>query len=434
IQSAGMIFRSNPILGVGADCFAERYPQYMKRVKFASQYVHNQYLQFAAETGIIGLVFFLIFVLFSLFAPISYNDKLLGLFIFQAMLFFSLHIFFDIDWYITVLPLIFTTYIAILDNKSSSKISSVIITIVAFIVIFYFVARSMGESLYNSARSDFIKGDAERSIKELKKAIYFAPLKSEIYEGIGDYYLACGDYSRGIDMYKRASKFAKLSPNPHIRLARFFVTTGAPDSAIFHYRKAISLSRSLNLNYYNELGRYLLGLGKTGEAKELFDTVANVYRWGVDWGYNERTVAHRYYVADALFELAKLERDSTKVKSFIARAESLGAPREYDFIARTFGDNFIAPEKVVKDFYDAWSDGNIALASSFLTDSSYKLVPMENKEIRVSRILDVSYDYWAGIADVVYLARLVENNSEKNIRGRFRLYRQENGWKIEPAY
>jgi O-antigen ligase len=69
LAAAFRIFEDNPILGVGVGNFGDRYPRYAKIVGLSAidftpiglrQYPHNLYLELATETGLLGLVSFLV--------------------------------------------------------------------------------------------------------------------------------------------------------------------------------------------------------------------------------------------------------------------------------------------------------------------------------------------------------------------------------------
>lgn len=432
-QSAVRIFLKYPFSGAGADCFSLAYPQFMRRSRFASQYTHNQFLQQAAELGIFG---FLIFLLFSLSAVVQIaknKDNPLSLFAFLGSAFFVVHLCFDIDWYITVLPLLFLTHIAIVTQKQDIRIRPWITYLSAAVMILYFTLTTLGESLYSSARYDYLKGRKDEAMRELKLASIFVPLKSEIYQAIGDLVSDKGETEEATLFYKRAIRLEKTSSDSYIRIARNLVMREKYEEAIPYYQKAIAYSRLLRPQFYNEFGRLLSKLKRHNEAKALFDTVANQFGWGADWHYNERTVANRYYVADALYELAGLESDTTKAKEYILKADSLGSPRKYDEIAKTFGDNFLAPEYVVKEFYEAWSSGDTAKARSLLVEKNYTMCPIKETAFKILRILDVYYDYWAGMSEVRYLLEAKSHNKTQLMMGRLRLYRTETGWKIDPS-
>ncbi|MFC7394675.1 O-antigen ligase family protein [Scopulibacillus cellulosilyticus] len=72
-KTGWMMFKENPVLGVGEGNYLVRYPGYVKKypkldLGYQAYSVHNSYLKILAETGILGLLSFLsIFVVYYLF-------------------------------------------------------------------------------------------------------------------------------------------------------------------------------------------------------------------------------------------------------------------------------------------------------------------------------------------------------------------------------
>ena len=113
-KTAWQIFRDHPFLGTGLFTFGKMYPQYMQPGANETQYVHNTYLQFAAEWGIFGGVLAIGFALWwvvRLFISLQqttcqgnpqehHTTRLYGFCFFLGGLGFLLHNGVDFDFYV----------------------------------------------------------------------------------------------------------------------------------------------------------------------------------------------------------------------------------------------------------------------------------------------------------------------------------------------
>ncbi|HPZ09324.1 MAG TPA: O-antigen ligase family protein [Candidatus Eremiobacteraeota bacterium] len=66
-EGAVKISLNNPVMGIGLGNFGRVYPRFQKNVLYFSHYTHNYYAQMAAETGIIGFIFFMLIIFTVLF-------------------------------------------------------------------------------------------------------------------------------------------------------------------------------------------------------------------------------------------------------------------------------------------------------------------------------------------------------------------------------
>ena len=95
-----LMIKDNPFLGKGIGTFMDYLPIYDKELGY--QYAHNSYLQIAAETGVFSLLFFVLFIFSILYTNIKIfikNKNLLVLAINSAIFGYSVHSFFDTQFY-----------------------------------------------------------------------------------------------------------------------------------------------------------------------------------------------------------------------------------------------------------------------------------------------------------------------------------------------
>ena len=112
-----------PFFGHGINTFMRIFPAYYPPGKAGPTYAHNCYLQVAAETGIVGLFFFL-FILFEIFKTslktlmsqklTDKNVTILGFGILAGLLAFLFHSFTDTNLYSLQLSAYFWTMAGLL--------------------------------------------------------------------------------------------------------------------------------------------------------------------------------------------------------------------------------------------------------------------------------------------------------------------------------
>jgi len=432
-QAAFNIFLDHPILGGGAGSFDSYYPTYMKGGHFASRYVHNQYLEFLAENGILGALIFLLLMISCLTIPILKRGYLLPAMFFAAFLFFALHILLDLSWHIPVLGLMAFTYIGLLAQQEDKykPIRGWGLLVVALIPTIFFILFATSQNFLSFGKIEYSKGRPREALKNLKLAKVFMPLYTEPYLGLASIYSQADSTEKVEDLYQRALTLDKRSPDILANLGRIKVQQNQLIEAIRYYKKAIEYGGRLRPQYYNELARLYLGSNDIQKAKQLYQTVAKEINWKEGWAYNERTVSHRYYVAEAYMRLSGIVKDSTLSQHYQAYAETLFTPREFDRIAWTFGDSIKSPEWVVKEFFTHWTDNNRELANKYLVGGS-KVSKLEAK-LKGFKVLEVEYNYFQGRAYVTYLLLLEREEKLEERRGRFKLLLTDKGWRIEPT-
>jgi putative inorganic carbon (hco3(-)) transporter len=65
------MIKEHPILGFGVNTFSQHFPDYKPEEYPDDRYAHNCYLQMAAEIGIVGTVFFMMFIIAALFSSLK---------------------------------------------------------------------------------------------------------------------------------------------------------------------------------------------------------------------------------------------------------------------------------------------------------------------------------------------------------------------------
>ncbi len=114
-QIAIDMFKDSPILGKGIGLFMSFFRDYSEHLLI--QYAHNCYLQILAETGLLGLLsflWFLIEVIRGAYKKIKEKQDFLLIGIFAAFIAFSVHMFFDTQLYSLQLAMLFWLLVSFL--------------------------------------------------------------------------------------------------------------------------------------------------------------------------------------------------------------------------------------------------------------------------------------------------------------------------------
>jgi len=108
-------------------------------------------------------------------------------------------------------------------------------------------------------------GDLEMAEFHLKKAAELTPTFGETQLGLGKLLIGKGNFSAGVEAYRKAVLLNPHSPLPHNRLGEAFSRQGNWADALTEYAKAVSLD-SGDAESLAGLGSSLLALGRVNEA------------------------------------------------------------------------------------------------------------------------------------------------------------------------
>jgi O-antigen ligase len=130
-QIAINMFKDSPIFGRGIGLFMHYFSQYDPGELYITQYAHNCYLQILAETGIVGIVFFVWFLIEILkqsfkYFVVKFDAILLGFA--SAFGAYLIHMFFDTQLYSLRLAILFwilASFLVITGTQKPSHETSV---------------------------------------------------------------------------------------------------------------------------------------------------------------------------------------------------------------------------------------------------------------------------------------------------------------------
>lgn len=229
IKSTSHMFIDNPIKGWGLATYQQVYPRYALSVLEQPRYAHNYYLQIAAETGFIGIISLLGFVIVLLinawrvvkdnFHDLAKRPYLLGLSL--GILGSSIHSLFDFGWQFPAVFLLFWISGGLLmgqrqlslgnaepsqaSEKSGLKVSGTLLILISFLLLARGITLFLSQSAYDHAQARKFKGDFIGSLPYYQQAARFDPSPDKL---IG---LATSYFENGVDNKERRIEYYNLS-------------------------------------------------------------------------------------------------------------------------------------------------------------------------------------------------------------------------------
>lgn len=275
-KSAGKMIRDNPVLGVGIGNFKLRFPEYRGRIigaqnkvfdsqlldKERDRNVLNEFLQIWAETGVFGLIVFIL-ILFSVFSKgiFIYSNlfddkrKMFVLGLVGGISAFLVHSFVSFPLHVVPNGLLFWTFIGLLftqlprQDKISSilyigpiqkKVYEVVILAMAIILSTWPIRMYLADVFLKRMVGLDKKGNIDEAVIEARTALFFDPDSNAIVY-LGNYATLNRDYKTAAVSFTKALE-NNDEINFHIALAEIYHQDGLIRDCINEYSKALLLN------------------------------------------------------------------------------------------------------------------------------------------------------------------------------------------------
>ncbi len=287
------IFKAYPLTGVGINNFQLFYPIYKISGAMDVKYAHNIVIELLSDTGIIGLLFFLIFAGIFIYSCIKTILKSSNLFII-SLIFASIAIF--SNWLgefnyanMAILGVCFVflglieannLYNYCLPSKLTKLILGFIIIGAIFAIVFqiriwesesyvnriyageinpqnFFPDIKKAENLYPTSEINFIKGKilwnlfeisktktfADRAVDAYKKASLQNPYSVQYHRELAFAYYQLGDFKNAEKEFKTVLQLYPTNPQYYWEISIFYKNIGMPEKAVPYLKKANKLPR-----------------------------------------------------------------------------------------------------------------------------------------------------------------------------------------------
>lgn len=283
-QAGINIFANHPLIGTGLGTFSLGYNTvYVEEIWF-SRFVHNHYIQSAAELGIIGFALLGGFMLTMIFKVLRIlkSERQSNIFpgLLAASVAFLIHIGGDFGWNFPAVTTLFFMMCGFIVNLSRDKkkmslnqgfkAGAMIILLLLFMLTAWQYAAVV---LYRQGITADNHNETAVAAGIYDQANNIYPINSMAYSFAANaYYRMAKDKENSTLMemtIKRAEKAVALSPvdaNLHNNLGHLYWEVGRIKEAEFHLSKAVDYA-AYRLNHFIDLGIFYLQHGKAKEAE-----------------------------------------------------------------------------------------------------------------------------------------------------------------------
>lgn len=296
------IIKEHPLLGTGMGTFEKIHPKYQSkylrtekygRFEGLSRFIHNDYLEITANTGILGLGTFLWLIVTLYWTGLKrlkqiseskYSPNLL-IIILSSLTAVLIHSFFHYSFYLPATSMLFWLWLGLLNTdgpkveKTKENIRPSIIRqgaiVVITILLLVWVTKPFIASLYfDRAGYYHMSGHYDKAIAMYKKSKKLNPGDEKALDNLGNVYRDIGLYGEALKEYERALEINPYSVEAHNNLGILYVNRGLYDEAIEEYMLAIEINPNLAGVHNN--------LGNTYRKKGLYDKALREYHEAVN--------------------------------------------------------------------------------------------------------------------------------------------------------
>jgi O-antigen ligase len=301
------MFKDNPFFGLGIGTFKYHYldyqaeyllsnPNYIKNAGKAAE-AHNEYLQMAAEIGIIGLgIFLTIFVLlykeFWLFfkQEEDLQKKIIAWGMLLGITCFLLHSLFTFPLHVPALASMFFVFLGLsvtyINNfnlpevkiKTDIKHFSVKLLLTIFVLILMIMVINslvikpyVAELYYFTGMRYNVDRNYEKSVPKFEFAAKLDPYNGRILHALGTTYKNLKMYSEAEDVLKSAKEYI-VDVNTYRNLGLVYVNASKTEKAIEEFEQAIYLDPKF-WEAYNDLASLYIYQGEYEKAIETWQKV-----------------------------------------------------------------------------------------------------------------------------------------------------------------
>lgn len=296
------MIRNAPWTGTGLGTYRYVYPRFQpeKISTLAVTHAHNDYLELAAEMGLIGLILVLGILLFFIIRAIrslkhlkEQRDRIITISAFSSILSILVHTFFEFNFHILSNALLFGMILAVLVlfiNKQRAVTYEYSIqpnrrywiyfglSVVCLVPAYIIVSIYLGNFFYGKSRTLFKSGEYEAAISSISTAIFCSAGNAEYQSYAGDIMMqraygvrdsirsvyinqALGYYHNAIDECPARSYY-------YTKVAFVFQRLRKYPEAEQMFKKAIYYGPAAPFNYYN-LAIFYLESKQNNKALEM---------------------------------------------------------------------------------------------------------------------------------------------------------------------
>ena len=374
LQDGWHVFLDRPVLGYGPNTYGIVLPQYMQTAGFFSVNPHNYYLQTLAETGLLGgmaLLIWLISLARGVRARLNPYSPALACGLLASLI----HIGFDIDWSVSAIPMLFFSMagmaVSPVAKQSYAPInyppyintSRVLLGLWGGVLVLvpslnYFSAQAYVSSIQAQSKSDL-----KAAQNDIQRAIALAPWPS------GKHYYAqatfFNDQKESAQALVNSLKAIQIDPHNsryYSLPGKLILQDGNPDNdaqAAGLFERRLKMAPYRHPYLYTELAEvYWRGLKRPREAKQVYEQGQKAFSEEALARYERYAPGDRYEVFMLLQGLAALEAEQGNT----AEASVLHE-RAQSILRKSVSDIFVekgaaSPIQALEQYWQAVAQGD----------------------------------------------------------------------------
>lgn len=439
------IFLDNPIIGTGFNSFPFVYTLYQEKPGYFSVNPHNYYLQLLAETGITGLVTFLIFMLsiiylsFKAFKNSENVFKGISLGLLIGIISSLIHISVDIDWSVTAIPVLFWLQVGLLmaiyrevafidtrfkENPITNKFDYIKKPSLVFISICLFSIPLLNLISLNMYTKSSLSNDLNLSEKYIKYAIFLSPYPSARHHL--QYASILYDKNQFEDAVKIIDKALKLDNFNYLIYKKYSdilikLSLKNKEKSLEMLTKAVEFNPYAHPRLYTDIGDFYI---KYFNNK---DKGIEWYKKGIESFPIDQIFKYEGYTPGDRYELYDLYR-----KLYIYDTKNMNSYKtKIDFIIKTQPkENSLYKNSTITETINSYWDAvnkNKDEKIFILKDSNFP-EPMKEFKYELNEILKIERKLFD--ASIEYNISIINNNQKRDFILIDKLILNDNGWFI----
>lgn len=290
--AAWRLWQQRPMVGWGLDTFQVLLPKASTQILEQPRFVHNTYLQLAAETGIIGLGLFMTILGMALVGgwklivnAADGSPWLLGLWL--GWVAFSIHIGLDFSWYWPAAMIWWWILAGYFVGRAQPEKAWALSTawwrggaVIAALGIFFISGRSfIALSMSNRAVHNIANQETATALALYDSARRLDPQRDDIVDYVQQLWIRrqSGELERA-----RAVLESAILRNPddyvyHFWRGRINKTLGDKDQSLEDFKQAYETNRGFQPEFVLEYAKSLVDTGQLSTAKDTLDATLKAY-------------------------------------------------------------------------------------------------------------------------------------------------------------
>lgn len=286
------MIKDYPIFGLGPGAFGNVYYNYQNTPWLYAQHAHNQFLEYIAELGILGFLFFAAIIISAIFCVFTNLKKLTDetkypflAGVIAALFGSGVHALIDIDWTRIALFSIFWILLAVLFANLTKKEKT--IDIVGIKKLLYLPPLAMlaisifliiANRNYEMAQKNLEENKIQEAERNIVKAITLNPYESSSYILYGEIKEMQKKQKEAMRMYRKASALNSYKTYPYYKLGQIESLNKNYKQAKNDFLKAVQLAPFSDPKLYISLSDSYDKLGNIKESERVIrDAVENKF-------------------------------------------------------------------------------------------------------------------------------------------------------------